>query len=98
MFQPNYNNVINQIIKQITPTAKNGSSHTYINRNWIVKRSRLLAKAMQLPVVLDQIIEELFMSFAIFNLPMRFKRSFNVIGVPLGLHSDTNIVVETWQV
>ena len=56
------------------------------------------ALAMQLPVVLDQIILELMVSVVIFNLPMRLKKSLKAIGVSLGLHSGTNIVVETRQV
>jgi hypothetical protein len=53
---------------------------------------------MQLPMVLDQIIEELVMSVGIFNFPMCLKKSLKVIEVSLRLHSGTNIVVETLQV
>jgi hypothetical protein len=52
---------------------------------------------MQLPVVHLEIINELGMSCTIFNIPMPLKKSFYAIGVPLGLHSGANIVIETWQ-
>jgi hypothetical protein len=54
--------------------------------------------AMQLPMVLDQIIEELVMSVGIFNFLKCLKKILKAIGVSLRLHSGTNIVVETWQV
>jgi hypothetical protein len=51
--------------------------------------------AMQLPVVINQILGELVMSLGIFNAVMRYKKTFNPIRVPLGLHSGANIVIET---
>src|SRR4051812_13948343 len=54
--------------------------------------------AMQLPMVINQILGELVMSLGIFNASMSCKKSFKPIRVPLGLHSGANIVIETWQV
>ena len=61
-------------------------------------KGRSFALAMQLPVVLDQIFLEVMVGAVIFNLPMRLKKSLKAIGVSLGLHSGTNIVVEILQV
>ena len=54
--------------------------------------------AMQLPVVINQILGALVMSLRIFNAAMRCKKNFNPIRVPLGLYSGANTVIETWQV
>jgi hypothetical protein len=55
------------------------------------------AKAMSLPVVHLQIIDELGMGIGILNLPMCFNESFNVIQIALGFHSGANIVIEAGQ-
>jgi hypothetical protein len=46
---------------------------------------------MQLPVVINQILGELVMSLRIFNAAMSCKKTFNLIRVPLGLHSGANM-------
>jgi hypothetical protein len=55
------------------------------------------AMAMSMPVMHFQIINKLGMGTGILNLPMRFKESFNTIGIALGLHSGANVVIEAGQ-
>jgi hypothetical protein len=54
---------------------KNGSSHTYKPKKH-KGRSGASALAMQLPVVLDEIIDQLLMGCLIFNLPIDLKKTF----------------------
>jgi hypothetical protein len=55
----------------------NGSSHTYKpKKNKGRSGASVSALAMQLPVVLDEIIDQLLMGCLVFNPPIGLKKTF----------------------